>query len=205
MLDRRKIIIFSLIGILVIAVLVAVIVFVVTNQPTNDEAAPEATTSSAPTPSASPEDEAAEAIKTFKADYLDMARDAAVIASSWNGAIDPDVTKARYTQAGFSDELADTFTPVWAEVFGDNITAEITTTVDNNLTVDEARGDEGNYVWRIAAEVTFQGTWNENGAARAQAPRTATWWITIDQATETVTAIDQPTAEELQINVNEGE
>lgn len=203
MLDRRKIIIFTIIGGIVAAAIIVVIVLVVTNQPGAPRPT-EASSSSTPSTIASPDDEAAQAIQTFKTSYLGMARNAAVIASSWNGATDHEAMKARYAQAGFSKGLAESFKPVWADIFGDNITAEITTTVDNNLTVSEVHGEEGSYVWLVGATVTFKGTWNENGSARAQSARTAIWWLTIDQATKTVTAIDQPTPEELRINVNKG-
>lgn len=204
MLDRRKIIALIIGGVLVLALIIAAIALVVTNQ-NGDSAPSEPAATSTPSSSPSAGDEAAEAIDTFETDYLEMAREAAVIATSWNGMTDPEVRIARYKQAGLADDLAETFTPVWADIFGENKTAEITTTVDNNLEVNEVRGEEGSYVWRVAATVTFQGTWHANGATQVQSPRTATWWLTIDQDTETITAIDQPTPEELQISVNEEE
>src|SRR5690606_15100475 len=132
MLDRRKIIALIIGGVLVLALIIAAIAFVVTNQ--NGDSAPrEPAATSTPSSSPSAGDEAAEAIDTFETDYFEMAREAAVIATSWDGLTDPEVRVARYKQAGLADDLAETFTPVWADIFGENKIAEVTTTVDNNL------------------------------------------------------------------------
>lgn len=206
MLDRRRVVVLALSAALVLALIITVIVIVVSQQADDDPTpTPEGAATSTPSASPSPDEEAERAIETFEGEYLDMARDAAVIVSSWNGRTDPDVFTARYKQAGLTDALADSYTPVWADVFGDNVSAEITTTVDNNLEVREARGEDGSYVWRVAATVTFEGTWHADGATQVQTARTAIWWLTIDQASESITAIDQPTAEELQISVSKEE
>lgn len=205
MIDRRKILTFAIVGAVALAVIIGIIVLVVVNQNSNDggndDTAVKPSASSSPTPTEG--DEAEEALALFEDDYLSMAKSAAVIATSWNGATDPEVRTARYTQAGLAPELAASYTPVWAEIFGDNITAEITTTVDNNLVVNEVRGEKGSYVWRVAASVTFKGSWHEDGATQIQSAKTATWWLTIDQSTGEVTAIDQPSSDELQISTNE--
>ena len=207
MLDRRRIIAIAIGAVVVIAIIITAIALVVSKQsdapPADERPVAETTPNATPTTDGSaPADESAAAIDTFESDYFEMVRSAAIVATSWNGLTDNDLRVARYKQAGIADSLAESYMPVWADVFGPDNTAEITTTVDSNLRVDQVQGVEGSYTWRIAATVTFKGTWHEDGATRTQSPRSAVWWFTVDQATNQITAIDQPAADELQINTN---
>lgn len=229
MFDRRKLTLFLVAGVLGLALIITAIVVVVANQQGSSQSeAPQEPSSSASSDSQdsnavgdegtsssdSPSDSAGDeqfgddqpteaevALGIYEDDFEQMALNVAVRASSWDGVLAPETRVERYRQVGMSEELAQSYLPVWAEVFEGHEISEVTTSPKSSPRVDEVRGVEGSYVWRVAVDVVCKPIWHANGKTRMTNARIATWWITIDQAQGEVIAIDQPSAESFQIDV----
>lgn len=225
MFDRRKLTLFLVAGVLGLALIITGIVVVVANQQgsSQSEATQEPSSSTSSTsedPNAvgdegsassdSPGDdqsgddqptEAEVALAIYEDDFEQMALNVAMQASSWDGVLAPETRVKHYREVGMSEELAQSYLPVWAEIFEGHEISEVGTSPKNSPRVDEVRGVEGSYVWRVAVDVVCKPIWHANGQTRTISARTATWWITIDQAQGEVIAIDQPSAESFQIDV----
>ncbi|WP_316289074.1 hypothetical protein [Clavibacter michiganensis] len=126
---------------------------------------------------------------------------AAVAASTWDSSEPMDARAARLADAGLSADLQRSFKPVWASIFAAATTASITTTAAGEPGLNSITGDPGKRQYRIGVTLSYQGSWNANGAARSQQPASATWWVTVDEATGTAVAIEQPTPNDLQIRL----
>lgn len=157
--------------------------------------------SGSPTASATHEGvESARPLPTL--DINDLAQRAALAASSYDAAETPQARAARYRDAYFSDELAATYRPVWATVFGGLTVANIYTATDGPPGLDKASGTEGHHTWRVGVTCLYSGQWIKDGSAHAQPPATSTWFVTIDEATNRVTQIDAPDPATLQVRLN---
>ncbi len=223
MLDRRKLTSYVVAGASVIIIIILAVVFIVSSKgkdPQTQQANPVATssvTSDKPVPDAptttqtqpaekstkEPQDEAAQATATYESEYEQMAWRTALLASSWKGSATSESRVKDYVEAGMTQELAETYQPVWATIFAKALSAEVTTSADGKPQVQEILGVEGSYIWRVAVNVNYTGTWHSKGTTKLLPPRTATWWITIDQAKGAVTAINGPSTDELSIRLDE--
>ena len=86
-------------------------------------------------------------------------------------------------------------------MFTDALFAEILVqSVDD--TVSEVTGVDGSWQWRVSMKVTFKGDWHINGEHQVLSPRSAIWYLTIDQTTGQVTSISQPPVPDLGIDVD---
>ncbi|WP_435300033.1 hypothetical protein [Timonella sp. A28] len=223
MLDRRKLTGYVLAGISVIAFIILAVFFIVSAQgkdpqtgqtpsvsttpgvPSNSktDASSTAHTQPAEETTTEPQDEAAQATATYESDYEQMAWRTALLASSWKGSTTAENRIKGYREAGMTQELAETFQPVWAEVFAEAQAVDVFAKPDGKPQVQEILGVEGSYIWRVAVNVQYSGTWHSNGTTKVLSPRTATWYLNVDQAKGAVTAIDGPTADELKIRLDE--
>lgn len=213
MIDTRKVWIAAAIAVVIVAALVALIVFgtqSVGQQVAADrtaaarasKAAASATPTLIETPAeAQPSDDAYDEELSATDAIYKRASTAALAASRWDGAETAADRKADYTKAGIAADLAATYKPVWASVFGNNITAAITTQADGQPGLNSVTGTDGHRQYRLGVTVIYRGSWTANGKSGSQDPATATWWVTVDEATGKVTAIDQPRASDLQIRI----
>lgn len=212
MLDRRKFVVFIIAGIAAVSVIAIAVVFMLMGGRIGSGinrlgigTAPSLGASSTEGPNATPTaaDLSPEMTDLFGKESLDLARSAAEAASYWRSPMPVEERVARYKKAGLSPALAQSYLPVWSGIFKDGSAAEILSTAEGQVTVEEVRGEAGKYVWRVAVPVETRGTWQSNGKDRSMGYRTLTWWLTIDQATKSVIAIDQPTEADLAIKDEE--
>lgn len=211
MIDKRKA---WIAGATILALLTAIVVLIVgglhvahrqapaAGQPATASASPSLTT-------VSPESRAGEDSPSQGAydnmivstDITTLASQAGVAASSWDASQSVQARRRAYTAAGFSPDLARTYTPIWASIFGDNKTAKITTKADGHPGINTVNGQAGHRQLRLGVTIIYQGSWNDHGTPRAQQAATATWWLTIDEASHQVTKIEQPDPNALQIRL----
>jgi len=177
-------------------------------QQREQEHAARAAASASPTPSTPrtpaesfPNPTAYDAVVDAPSSVFAVAKKVGLAASAWDGAQSAQARKTAYAHAGMSAQLASSFTSVWAGVFGHNVTAQITTTLDGQPGINTVTGQPGHRKYVIGVSVIYQGSWTANGKPGKQDPAGATWFVTVDEATKTVTAITQPNPNDLQIRI----
>lgn len=212
MLNKRKLITIIIATVVVLGLIAAAIVYAVLNRQPDETPPAEGTSSPAPTVSGSAgdtpaPDEQFDSWDIFNDEFSETARVAAAAACSWSKLTDESIIRRGYENAGMSADLAAEYTPVWAEVFASDsvASAEIWCRVSGQPGINEVTGSEGSYVWRVGVTVIYEGTWVHNSAPGAQGAASATWWLTIEQETGEVIAIDQPSPNDVQIRIEEEE
>jgi len=202
MLDKKKIIIIAIVGV-VVAVLIGAIVWLALSGSRN-------TTTS--TPDAAPTGSAEPVIAEIPAEIEEMATTAAATAVQFQGADTKSQRERNYIAAGFSQEVAANFEPVWFDVFSDPIVGKVSIEATGESLVSAAvsvksvpsvelesvTGEPGARSYRIAVDVAFQPQWTtDTGSPRFESQYTATWTVTVNEATNTVTGVVQPSADEI--------
>lgn len=203
MLDKKKLFVLGVIAFIIIGALVAVIIWLSTSSTRNAPAEP--------TPGATPSSSAA-ADDGFTKEIEATATTAAATAAQFQGSDTKAQRERIYADAGFSQELATSFEPVWFEVFSDPIvgTVSIQATGETlvsasvgvkgtpNVELQSVKGKPGNRSYRVAVDVAFQPQWTtQTGNPRTESQYTATWIVTVDEATGVVTNVEQPAADEI--------
>lgn len=132
---------------------------------------------------------------------------AAAAAAQFTGTDTKAQRQQAYAAAGFTPELAASFSPVWTHVFdapdvgkahiaatGETMFAASVSVLDTpEVTVESATGAPGHQAFVVAVVVTVQPTWSTSSGDRHIPSRfDAIWRVTIDEATGKVTAIQQP-------------
>lgn len=207
MLDKRKLTLFIIAAVVIVATIAGIAVLAIVRA-----SVPQATSSTAPAPAPipsghadeTPNSESYESWLAFEP-YSQVARDVALEACRWRKLEDAAVKERAYVAAGMSAQLAASFQPVWADVFAPAsvATAEISCRVNTLPAVNSVDGTEGNYVWRVGVTVIYEGTWVHNATPGVQGAASATWWLTVEQETGEVIAIDQPSPNDVQIRIEE--
>lgn len=210
MLNQRKLIIIISAAVVAVALIGGVIVYAALNRQPN--AATATSSPGLPTVSGNAGDMPApsgqfESWDIFNKQFSETARGAAVTACSWSKLRSEQILRHGYENEGMSTALAAEYTPVWAEVFAaDTVgSAEIWCRVSGQPGINKVTGEQGSYVWRVAVPVVYQGKWVHNATPSAQGVASATWWLTIEQETGKVVAIEQPSPNDVQIRIKEEE
>lgn len=207
MLDKRKLTLFIIAAVVIVATIAGIAVLAIGRAST-----PQATSSTAPATAPIPSGHADETPNSASYEswlafepYSQVAREVALEACRWRKLEDAAVKERAYVAAGMSAQLAASFRPVWADVFATEsvATAEISCRVNTPPAVNAVDGTEGNYVWRVGVTVIYEGTWVHNATPGAQGAASATWWLTVEQETGEVIAIEQPSPSDVQIRIEE--
>lgn len=202
MLDKKRLAIIIAIAAVVIVALVIGIVWIATNATRSD---------AEPTPSPSATSSAGADTSGFTPELKSAVITAAATAAQFQGSDTKAQRERNYLKAGFTQELATNFEPVWFEVFSDPIVGKVhiestgETLVSaavsiqaRDVTVESAKGAPGSRIFRVAVDVDCQPQWTtETGNPRMPSKFTATWRVTIDEATGQITDVTQPTADEI--------
>lgn len=209
MLDKKKLAIIITVAIVVLAALIIGIIWVSTN-------AGRATTA---TPNSSPTSSTLSPAAT--ATLTDPQRatviTAAVAAAQFSGSDGKAQRDRNYAAAGFPEGLAASFQPVWLEVFnvptvskvkiaatgetllGATINVQSTPTVS----VTHVSGTPGHRTFEVAVDVACAPQWTlDGGSVRFGNEFTATWHVTLDEATGAVTNVEQPTRAQIPFQVD---
>lgn len=127
----------------------------------------------------------------------------ALAAARWNSDDSPAARVQQYRRAHFSAQLADTYTPVWAAIFHSESVSKVNITAKDaqDAGIQSVTGTKGHRTYTVGVTITYNGTWTDHGDTKTQPDATATWTLTIDEATNTITAITQPTPDDVQIRI----
>lgn len=200
MLNKKRMTIVIGIGIIVIVAIITGVIWLAS-----------ATTQGAE-PSPTPSETSTDNLRApgFTEELKGTAVTAAVTAAVFQGSDTRAAREKRYASSGFTQELAENFEPVWFDVFGTAskhyieatgetlIGAAVNYTGVNTVQHVTATGKAGNRVYRVAVDVGCTPQWSVDGGGSQMATAfTATWTVTVDEATGLVTGIEQPTPDEI--------
>lgn len=211
MIDKTKVVIIGIALGVVLGLLIAGIVWVVAANRGDDTTA----TPSAPTTATEPTDAATSAAPSespsvsFDLDqgYAETATRAAITAASWDGTATDQNRRDAYKQAGFADQLVESFKPLWQQVFDvpkvfhyantfDNrtlISATTTGNLDAEPDLVDTTGQDPHEQYRFAVAITYKADWDQKaGSDDFHFEGKATWYVTVDQATGKAVAVEQP-------------
>lgn len=201
MLDKKRLALIIAIAAVIIVALVAGIVWITANNKPGAE----------PEPSSSPTSTADVDTSAFTTELRTTVITAAATAAQFQGSDTKAQRERNYVDAGFTQELATTFEPVWFEVFsapivgkvhiestGETLVSAAVSIQARDVTVEDVTGEDGNRLFHVAVDVDCQPQWTtDTGNPRMPSKFTATWRVTIDEATGQVTDIKQPTPDEI--------
>lgn len=217
MIDKKKLIIFGIIAAVVVAGVVAGIIWAYNNSepatpttPTTESTAPVSPTESTASPtglaeaSASPTGGKFDGLMSFDKDAEKIAGNAALNAVKWSSPVAQDVNVQRYLSAGFSKDLAESFEPVWTDIYDPaQLTYFNTSGKVDRIWLSDATGEENAHSYRVGVLISYDIDWAwREGGASSNPEAEATWWVTLDEKTGKVTEIDQPTKGELNIDIS---
>lgn len=207
MINKKKLAL--IVGFIIAVVLALVLVIVLTatagttariSKPHESTAAPSASASS--TPGSGATEGSYADVEAFTEQLAEHARSAASAANAWSKAAPAQNRVNQYLRSHISPETASTFTPVWAEIFASAKTAEVTTSLVGDPAISSVTGTTGHHTFIVGVPVNYQATWlRQDGTTGYQAPTRATWWVTVDEASGLITAITQPSPDDLQIRI----
>lgn len=204
MIDKKKLTLIITIGAVLLAALIAAAIWIIVLLSSDQTAAPAAPTE---TSTAQPTETPAE----LTPEISSAAITAAATAAQFQGSDTQDQRERNYITAGFIPELAANFVPVWFDVFdtpavgkvtiestGETLLSAAVSVQAHDATVVKVTGSTGNRVFTIDVDVDCRPQWTtENGNPQTTYTFTNTWRITVDEATEQITAIEQPTVDEI--------
>lgn len=202
MLNKKKIIAAAAVAVIVIAAIIASVIWATSR-----------TAASSPTPSPVVSESAPGEADGFTGELKSTAISAAAVAARFQGS-DTKVARERsYLQAGFTQELAENFTPLWFDVFKNAqshtieatgevlIGAAVSVNGSRLITDVTAKGKPGHRTFRAAVDVDCTPQWTvEQVGPRMGSKFTATWYVTVDEATGTVINVEQPAPADLPFN-----
>jgi hypothetical protein len=214
MIDKKKVAVIGAAVGLVLGLLIAGIVWVATSGKnaggggsspvaTATSPAPSSTpTASSATPSSSPTETAFDVDQA----YAQTAITTAMVAASWDGIDTDENRRTAYVGAGFSPQLAASFTPLWQQVFdvpqvfhydfGDGRSVMSATTVgnlDSDPDIASTTGQAPHQQFRFAVNIAYKADWDKTaGSDNFHLGGTGTWFVTVDEATGKAVAVEQP-------------
>lgn len=215
MIDKNKVAIIGAALGVAAGLLIAGIIWVVANSSGNEtDTAPANTPISKPlpataTPGQQSDPPAPELETEFDVDqgYADTAVRVAITAASWDGSANQANRRKAYEQAGFSDQLVKSFTPLWQPIFdvpkvshylntfdqSTNIAATTTGNLDGEPDLVDTAGQDPHEQYRFAVDMTYRANWDQKaGSDDFNHEGKATWVVTVDQATGKAVAVAQP-------------
>lgn len=214
MIDKKKLIIFSVIAAVIIAAVIGGIIWAANNsepaaEPTttptaNETNAPNESASPTPSITASPSEGEFDGLMSFDKDREQAASNAAVAAAKWSSPVSDVSRQNGYSNAEFSPELAKSFEPVWADIYDPEQVTSLTVEANaERVWLNDATGENKNHTYRVGVLINYKANWmRRSGGASGQPEAQATWWVTMDEKTGKVTKIDQPTKGELNIDLS---
>ena len=143
-------------------------------------------------------------VTNFTAEQQKTVFAVARVAAAWNGSTNAASTERRYIDAGMSEKLARDYRPVWAEYFGDNITAQINANKASDAPASlkyEKGSEEGTGLFRVGVKINYKGTFNNGKTTALIGGGVAIWYFILDERTGKVTDIEQPMLDELNLPV----
>lgn len=217
MIDKKKLAIFGIIAAVVVAGVVAGIIWAYNNSepatpttPTTESTVPASPTESTASPTGSAEASASptggkfDGLMSFDKDAEKIAGNAALNAAIWSSPVAQDVNVQRYLSAGFSKDLAESFEPVWKDIYDpEKLTYFGVTAAADRVWLSDASGEENAHSYRVGVLISYDIEWSLREGSDSGSPKAeATWWVTLDEKTGKVTEIDQPTKGELNIDIS---
>lgn len=198
MIDRKRLILIisGAVALVLIIVAIAVTLVLAGSKRQSEDNTPGTNT----TEEAAPTSEAEAPTITFTKEQSKIVRDVAQVVTMWSGQTDPAVTLTRLIDAGMSKDLAENFTPIWAEAFDSETTAEVTSTKIGEPTVtDYIPGKEdGTGIFVVSVAITYEGYAHKDGKTTPIGYAEATWQFALDERYNTVTQVIQPPLSEIE-------
>ena len=197
MIDRKRLILIiagaAALVLIIVALVVALILTGSKNQSESTDNGTAVTEEVEPTP----EPEIPEV--TFTKEQSKIVRDVAQSVVTWSGQTEHAVMVTRWIDAGMSESLAQTFTPIWAEAFDSETTAEVKAAKIGEPTVtDYVSGkEEGTGMFVVSVAITYEGYAHKNGKTTPVGYTEATWQFVLDERYNTVTQVIQPPLSEI--------
>lgn len=198
MIDRKRLILIiagaAALVLIIVALVVTLILTGSKNQSESNDPSPgtDTTEEAEPTPE--------KPVITFSKEQSQIVREVAQVVTTWSGQTDPAVVINRLTEAGMSESLAVNFTPIWAEAFDSETTAEVKSSKIGEPTVtDYIPGKEdGTGIFVVSVAVTYEGYAHKGGKTTSIGPAEATWQFALDERYDTVTQVIQPPLSEIE-------
>lgn len=130
-----------------------------------------------------------------------IAVNGALAAATWSSPVSDIAHQNQYRNADFSQKLVKSFKPVWEDIFDPEIvtslSAEPTFESASIVTDDDALNDTSK---SVAVELSYKLNWMKRAGGASGHPKDqAIWIITVDEESQEVTKVVQPTAAELNI------
>ena len=195
MLDKKKLVLFGSLAVVVVALVVAFIVWMLTSLGSDNGGEARPSTSPSQSASVSPE------IAAFTPQLEQTAVAVATAASSWSSAATPETRVQQYRNAGMSAEYASVYKPIWAGVFSGTTMSEVTSSVRTKPVLMEATGDLGYLTFKVAVPVDWRASWNFGNGQKFQSGSNP-WILTVDEHTGLVTAVDPPAVDDIDITLD---
>ncbi|WP_096359753.1 hypothetical protein [Microbacterium sp. TPU 3598] len=203
MLNKKKIIAAAVVAVLVVAAIIVGIIWATSRS---------VTSSPEPSPVVSESAEAGEA-DGFTDQLKSTAISAAATAAVFQGSDTKAARERSYLQAGFTQELAENFTPLWFDVFKNTqshtieatgevlIGAAVSVNGSKLITDVTVKGEPGHRTYRAAVDVDCTPQWSvDQEGPRMGSKFTAIWYVTVDEATGAVLSVEQPAPADLPFN-----
>lgn len=200
MLNKKKIIAAAAVAVLVIVAIIIGIVWA-TSRPASSSSEPSPAVSESSTPGET---------DGFTDELKSTAISAAATAAVFQGSDTKAARERSYLQAGFTQELAENFTPLWFDVFksaqshtieatGEVLIGAAVSVNGSKLITDvTVKGEPGHRTFRAAVDVDCTPQWSvDQEGPRMGSKFTATWYVTVDEATGAVLGVEQPAPADL--------
>lgn len=194
MLDKKRLAVFITLGAIVLVAFIALVAWIIGNI----NSAPATAPSASPTPSSSISPELA----AFTPELEKVAVNVAIAASSWSSAATPEARAQQYERAGMSPEYARVYTPIWSSVFEGTKSSEVSSAVRSKPEVLDVDGDLGYLTFKVAVPIDWRASWNFGSGQQFQPGAANPWIVTVDEHTGLVTAVDQPSLDDIDITLN---
>lgn len=155
-----------------------------------------------PTPSVQPTETVDPDIAAFTPELAQIARDATHAAVTWGVSTPRDQLINRYTENGMSPEYASVFTPLWVSVFEGARSAQVDVQSVRQPEVLDVTGEENFRTFRVAVPVVWNASWVSSSQGQQNAgTKPGVWILTVDEHTGLITEVDQPTVEDLDLDM----
>lgn len=193
MLDRKKLILFIAGGVAAIVLIAGVITWFVmsANEQSTNENSTATTLEASPSPTI-----------TFTEEQQEIVFEVARLAAAYRATDNDSEVETRYVEAGMSERLARDYKPIWAGYFGSNQAAQINVKnvgSEPSSIEYEPGSTEGSGLFRVGVDVTYDGTYHTGSTTAPIGHNTATWYLILDERSNTVTNIEQPRLADLDL------
>lgn len=147
----------------------------------------------AASPSATPEDR----LRAIAPDLDQTARKVALQVVQW-GSFPLESRRGHYVEVGMSPGYAAVFQPIWQTVFEPVGGGQVSGIYLESTRVLDTTGEEGYRTFQVAIEARYTAQWHADGRPTGSTRRNV-WVLTVDEHSGLVTAVDQPSMEELDL------